>query len=83
MQKISVPTEKGKTMKLFRTRKPIGEYPACDHLNLALIKLLCNVDENRLAIEEIVFAITKSNGYFYGDVREALAINNILWFGER
>ena len=68
---------------MFRKRKPYGEYPACDHLNIALIHLLDNPGENKYAIEEIVFAITKSRGYIYDNVENALAKNNILWFGER
>lgn len=70
-------------MWMFRKRKPYGEYPACDHLNCALRKLLGNAEENRVAIEEIVYAITKSNGYIYDDVKNALVKNNILWYGER
>lgn len=68
---------------MFRKRKRFGEYPACDHLNIALQKLLGNADENRSAIEEIVYAITKSNGYIYDDVKDALTKNNVLWYGER
>ena len=60
-----------------------GEYPACDHLNIALRKLLSRADENRGAIQEILFAITKSNGYFYDDVRDAIIKNNFIGFGER
>ena len=70
-------------MGMFRKRKLFGEYPACDHLNCALRKLLGSADENRVAIEEIVYAITKSNGYIYDDVKDALTKNNVLWFGER
>jgi hypothetical protein len=70
-------------MKLFSKRKPYGEYPACDHLNVALRYLLDRADENRIPIEEIVYAISKSNGYFYDDVKDALMENNILWYGER
>ena len=68
---------------MFRRRNPYGEYPACSHLNVALRKLLDRADENRVAIEEIVYAITKSNGYIHDDVKNALAKNNILWYGER
>jgi hypothetical protein len=57
---------------MFRKRNPYGEYPACDHLNCALRKLLDSADENRVAIEEILYAITKSNGYLYDDIRDAL-----------
>lgn len=68
---------------MFKKQKMLGEYPACDHLNIALRKLLGSADENRVAIEEIVYAITKSNGYFCDDVKNALVKNNILWYGER
>jgi hypothetical protein len=70
-------------MCMLRKRKPYGEYPACDHLNVALRYLLDSADKNRIPIEEIVYAIEKSNGYFYDDVKNALAQNNILWYGER
>ena len=70
-------------MGMFRKRKPFAEYPACDHLNIALRTLLDNADENRVAIEEIVYALTKSYGYIYDDVKDALTKNNVLWFGER
>ena len=70
-------------MRMFRKRKAYGEYPACDHLNVALRYLLDNADENRFAIEEIVFAITKANGYFYDNVKDLLTKNSVLWFGER
>ena len=68
---------------MFRSRKPLGEYPACDHLNCALRRLLGSAEENRFVIEEIVFAITKSCGYIDDDVKDALVKNNVLWFGER
>ena len=67
----------------FRKRKSYGEYPACEHLNVALQYLLDSADENIIPIEEIVYAISKSNGYFFDDVKNALVENNILWFGER
>ena len=70
-------------MRIFRRLNPYGEYPACGHLNVALRKLLEKADENRVAIEEIVYAITKSQGYIYDDVKNALVKNSILWFGER
>ena len=56
-------------MKFFRQFKKRG-YPECDHLNLALRFLLKKPEENKLAIEEIYFAIGKANGYFYDDVKE-------------
>ena len=70
-------------MRLFRKQKSYGEYPACSHLNCALRMLLGSADENRVAIEEIVYAITKANGYIHDDVKDALTKNNVLWFGER
>lgn len=61
-------------MKFFRQFKQWG-YPECDHLNIALRFLLKKPEENKLAIEEIYFAIGKANGYFYDDVKEALKEN--------
>lgn len=57
---------------MFKKRKMLGKYPACDHLNIALLKLLDSADENRGAIEEILYAIAKSNGYLYANVNDAL-----------
>jgi hypothetical protein len=70
-------------MGMFRKRKPYGEYPACDHLNIALRKLLGSAEENRIAIEEIIYAITKSNGYLYDDVGDALVEKGFAVYGER
>lgn len=50
-------------------------YPECDHLNIALRFLLKKPEENKLAIEEIYFALRKTNGYFYDDVKKALYEN--------
>lgn len=50
-------------------------YPECDHLNIALRFLLKNPEENKVAIEEIYFAIMKTSGYFYDDVKETLYEN--------
>jgi hypothetical protein len=47
-------------------------YPECDHLNIALRFLLKKPEENKAAIEEIYFALVKTNGYFYDDVKEKL-----------
>ena len=47
-------------------------YPECDHLNLALRYLLKNPEQNKFAIEEIYFALTKTHGYFYDDVAKSL-----------
>ena len=68
---------------MFKKRKMLGEYPACDHLNIALKKLLENTDENRVAIQEILYAITKSNGYIYDYVKDALLEKGFAVYGER
>lgn len=36
-----------------------------------------------MEIKQIVYAIEKSNGYFFDDVKNDLAQNNILWYRER
>ena len=61
-------------MKLFQKIKK-WSYPECDHLNLALRYLLKNPEQNKYAIEEIYFALTKTNGYFYNDVAQLLYEN--------
>ena len=61
-------------MKLFQKKKK-WDYPECDHLNLALRYLLKNTEQNKYAIEEIYFALTKTNGYFYNDVAQLLYEN--------
>lgn len=50
-------------------------YPECDHLNIALQFLLKKPEENKVAIEEIYFAIIKTHGYFYDDVAKSLYEN--------
>lgn len=72
-----------KRKPMFKKRKMLGEYPACDHLNIALTKLLKNAGENRVAIEEILYAITKSNGYLYDQVKDALLEKGFAVCGER
>lgn len=47
-------------------------YPECEHLSIALRFLLKNPEQNKLAIEEIYFALMKTNGYFYEDISRAL-----------
>lgn len=47
-------------------------YPECEHLNIALRFLLKNLEQNKLAIEEIYFALMKTNRYFYEDVSRVL-----------
>lgn len=61
-------------MKILQRFKKWG-YPECDHLNVALRFLLKKPEENKLAIEEIYFALSKANGYFYEDVKKALYEN--------
>ena len=68
---------------MFKKRKMLGKYPACDHLNIALLKLLDSADENRGAIEEILYAIAKSNGYLYANVNDALLKKGFPVGGER
>ena len=53
----------------------LGEYPSCDHLNLALANLLVNPETNEFAITEICHAIRKANGYFYEYVFDMLVRN--------
>ena len=62
--------------QLKRTRKcpRLGCYPACDHLNVALRVLLKKPEENRIAIEEICYAIEKAGGYLYDSVAEELEL---------
>ena len=62
-------------MKKILQRFKKRAYPECDHLNIALRFLLKKPEENKLAIEEIYFALRKTNGYFYDDVKEALYEN--------
>ncbi len=61
----------------------IGTYPACDHLNCALGYLLDDAEENRTAIEEICYAITKSGGYFYSQIASMLTIQGFGHFVSR
>lgn len=55
----------------------ICEYPACDHLNIAILHLLNEDAKIEAAIEEICLAIEKSGGYFYGVVEEELEVRGI------
>ena len=52
---------------MFRKKKdPIGQYPSCDMLNNALRFLFeGDVDSNMKAIEEIMYAIIKAEGFLY------------------
>lgn len=50
-----------------------GKYPCNDYLNNALRFLLRNSEGDReLAIEEIVYAIRKADGYLCDDVKEKI-----------
>ena len=49
-----------------------SRYPACDHLNGALQFLLQDPDCNYVAIEEILNAILKANGYLYESLKPGL-----------
>lgn len=70
--------ESPKTKKRYFNKFKQWAYPECDHLNIALRFLLRKPEENKVAIEEIYFALRKVNGYFYDDVKEAL-IENFLY----
>lgn len=59
-------------MREFFKRFKLWAYPECDHLNIALRLLLKNPKQNKIAIEEIYFALMKTNGYFYDDVAKSL-----------
>lgn len=59
-------------MREFFKRFKRWAYPECDHLNIALRFLLKNPKQNKIAIEEIYFALMKTNGYFYDDVEKSL-----------
>ena len=52
---------------LFRKKKDrIGQYPSCDMLNNAMRFLFeGDVDSNMKAIEEIMYAIIKAEGFLY------------------
>ena len=53
-------------MKVKRYNALFGRYPSCDMLNNALRFL--RDGENDLAIEEIIAAIDKADGYFHEDL---------------
>lgn len=60
----------------------LAYYPQCDHLNLAIEYLLEKPEENRLAIEEICYAILKANGYFFKHIADKLEQNDFENFVE-
>lgn len=55
-------------------------YPACDHLNNALRRLLQAPVIDEYAITEICWAIKKSGNYFKSDVNKMLYDNGFLDF---
>lgn len=59
---------------MFKKKNNIfGKYPCNDYLNNALRFLLRNGEGDReLAIEEIVYAIRKADGYLCDDVKEKI-----------
>ncbi len=52
-------------MKTKKKNALLGRYPSCDMLNNALRFIRNGKIEN--AVEEIIFAIEKANGYFHDD----------------
>lgn len=54
-----------------------GRYPSCDMLNNALRFLRNGNTDN--AIEEIIFAIEKANGYFHDDNIEMVNTAKQKW----
>lgn len=59
-------------LRIKKTNAMFGKYPSCDLLNMALRFLLDGNTE--LAIDDIVHAIQKANGYFYEDVADRLSM---------
>ena len=67
-----------------RTKKRnaiFGRYPSCDLLNNALRYLLRNNGPDREdAIEEIITAIHKADGYFHADIADEVeSFNKLYW----
>ena len=64
---------------LFRKKKdPIGQYPSCDMLNNAMRFLFeGDVASNMKAIEEIMYAILKADGFFHEN-----NFNNLVKYGK-
>ena len=60
-----------KAMSILKRYKKWG-YSECDYLNNALRVLLKEPQKNKFAIEEICWAIKKTNGYFYDDIASKL-----------
>lgn len=64
-------------MNIKKKNSLFGRYPSCDMLNNAL-RFLRNGDTDT-AIEEIIFAIEKANGYFHNDNIEMVNIAKQKW----
>lgn len=64
-------------MNIKKKNQLFGRYPSCDMLNNAL-RFLRNGDTDT-AIEEIIFAIEKANGYFHNDNIEMVNIAKQKW----
>ena len=60
---------KDKIRTMIRRVNRLGLYPSCDHLNTAL-RFLIEDKPKELVMEEIAYAILKSNGYFYADIED-------------
>lgn len=63
---------------MFRFFKRQWGYPECEHLNIALRRLLEAPFVDEYVVEEICFAIAKAGGYFRDDVKQMLIEEN-LW----
>lgn len=62
---------------MLRKKKSLyGQYPSNDMLNNAIRFILA--DKPNLAIEEIVYAISKADGQLYKDVKEKLLVKGIM-----
>lgn len=64
-------------MNIKKKTSLFGRYPSCDMLNNALRFLRNGNTDN--AIEEIIFAIEKANGYFHKDNVEMVNIAKQKW----
>ena len=69
-----------KWLKCKYDESKLAIYPSCDHLNVALSYLLEDPEENRRAIEEICYAITKAGGYFYKHIANTLVFYGLGYF---
>jgi hypothetical protein len=67
---------RGEEKQMFQKKNNMfGKYPCNDYLNNALRFLLRNGEGDReLAIEEIVYAIRKADGYLCDDVKQKINV---------